>query len=80
MCFPFKIEANKINYKNKGASERILLAAIFLHVGTEITSEKFQVPRLHACEQVIDQLMTPTHSLGRGKYLACKCPSIQPRG
>lgn len=54
MWFSFKNEAKKINYKNKGASERLLLAAIFSRMGTEITSEKFQVSRLHTCEQLTD--------------------------
>lgn len=52
--FLLKNEANQINYKNKGVSERFLLAAIFSYMGTEITFEKFQVSRLHTCEQWID--------------------------
>lgn len=52
--FLLKNEANQINYKNKGVSERLLLAAIFSYMGTEITFEKFQVSRLHTCEQWID--------------------------
>ena len=41
MSFSLKNEAKRLSIKISTVSEQILLVAIFAHVGTEITPEKF---------------------------------------